>query len=103
MKLGTCVLAGPFAWILQLAVSYPLAQLACSGHVSNQPPWALHAISAGALAAVCAGASMTWKMRDVDGHERYRFMVVLSLLMCALFGLVVVATWLPQFVLRCEA
>ena len=103
LKLWACLLAGPLAWTIQMAVSYPLAQIACSGDVANQPPVALHAVSAGALAAVCAGALMSWRLHNNGGHERYRFMTLLSLFMCALFGLVVLATWVPPLLMRCEA
>jgi cytochrome bd-type quinol oxidase subunit 1 len=88
--------------MLQLAVSYPLAQIACSGAASHQQLGALHVISAGAFAGVCAAAFSSWRMSRQEGDERHHFMTVLSLLMSGLFAFVVLATWMPQLLLHCE-
>jgi hypothetical protein len=97
-------MAGPLAWTAQLAVSYPLAQLACHAGIASQHPRALHAISAGALLVVLAAgllASTMWK-RGAD--ERQRFMALLGVLSCVVFALVVIATWVPTFIMHnCEA
>ena len=104
MKLWTGILAGPLAWTVQLSLSYPLAQLACHAGIASQHPRALHAISAAALLTVVAAgllASTLWR-RGV--HERQRFMALLGVLSCILFALVVVATWVPSFIVHnCEA
>ena len=104
LKLWIGILAGPSAWVGQLALMYPIAQLTCHSGFVPQHPGTLHAISAGALIAIAAGAFPAWQLRDTPSEQRIRFMAHLGLLMCALFALVVIATWVPPFIVnRCEA
>jgi hypothetical protein len=104
LKLWAGILAGPAAWIVQLALTYPVAQLTCHAGFPPQHPGTLHAISVAALAAIVLGAFPPWQLRNVTVDERVRFMAQLGLLMCALFALVVIATWVPPFIIhRCEA
>ena len=102
MKLWAGILAGPVAWVAQLSLVYPIAQLTCHAGFAPQHPGALHAISIGALALITVGALLAWQLRN-GNRQRVRFMAQLGLLMCALFALVVIATWLPPFILHsCE-
>jgi hypothetical protein len=104
LKLWTGILVGPFAWTAQLALSYPIAQLTCHTGFASQHPTALHAISVGALIIIAAGAFVSWQVYQRDRAERVQFMAMLGLLTCALFALVVIATWVPPFVINdCEA
>lgn len=103
LKLWTGILAGPAAWSVQLALSYPIAQVTCHASFASQHPGTLHAIAFGALAAVAAAAWLPRPLRHAS-HPRVRFMARLGLLTCALFALVVIATWFPVFVLHdCQA
>ena len=103
LKLWAGILAGPSAWVAQLSLVYPIAQLTCHAGFAPQHPGTLHAISIAALALTAAGAMLSWQMRL--GHvPRIRFMAQLGLLMCGLFAVVVIATWVPPFILNnCES
>jgi hypothetical protein len=104
LKLWTGILAGPLAWTAQLALSYPVAQLTCYAGGASQHTGALHAISAATLVAVFAGACLAWTTWRRSVAERQRFMALLGVLSCALFAFVVIATWLPSFIMHnCEA
>lgn len=103
LKLWAGILAGPAAWVAQLSLAYPIAQLTCHAAFASQHPGTLHAISVTALVLIAVGAMFSWNMRDGD-PQRVRFMAQLGLMMCALFALVVIATWVPPFILHnCEA
>ena len=98
--LWTGVLAGPIAWASDLGISYAIVKWTCgSQHTS-----VLHAVSAAALLAIAAGAVPAWRGLSLStgsaSTDRIRFMAVLGLLSCALFALVVVATWIPSWVLN---
>ena len=107
------ILAGPSAWLLQLLVSYPLAQLSCHAGFHSQHPLALQAIAGAALLLVGAGAFTAWQAREAApadassaggrAVDRSRFMAGLGLLFALLFGLVVIATAIPTWILHaCE-
>jgi hypothetical protein len=97
-------MAGPAAWVAQLALSYPIAQLTCHSGFALQHPGTLHAISIGALCAIAGGAALSWPLRQETSQRRVQFMAQLGLLMCGLFTLVVLATWVPPFLIHnCEA
>jgi len=103
LKLWAGILAGPSAWVAQLSLVYPIAQLACHAGFAPQHPRSLHAISIAALVLITVGAALSWQLRNRNG-QRVRFMAQLGLLMCALFTLVVIATWVPPFIIHnCEA
>jgi hypothetical protein len=103
LKLWLGILAGPTAWVAQLALSYPIAQLTCHAGFAPQHPGTLHAISIGALVAIAFGFVVSWPLRT-ESPQRVRFMADLGLLMCVLFTLVVIATWVPPFIMNnCEA
>ena len=100
------ILAGPVAWALDLAISYSLVAWTCGGG----PSTVLRLISFFSLALIGAGAFLAWRaMQSVppgtpeDGsrpdHRGY-FMARLGLLMCGLFGAVVIAGAVPRWVLN---
>jgi hypothetical protein len=104
LKLWAGILAGPAAWTTQLALVYPIAQLTCHAGFAPQHPGTIHAISASALAVVALGGVTSWPLRHETVEQRVRFMAQLGVMLCALFALVVIATWLPPFILNnCEA
>ena len=104
LKLWTGLAIGPVAWAVQLFASYPVAQLACRAGFATQHPTALHTISTTALVAIAAGAALSWTAWKQAADERRRFMALLGLLTCATFALVVLATWVPPFIMHnCEA
>jgi hypothetical protein len=104
LRLWAGILAGPIAWIAQLSAVYPIAQLTCHAGFAPQHPGTIHAISIAALAATLTGACASWPLRGESSAQRVRFMANLGLLLVALFALVVIATWVPVFVMtNCEA
>ncbi len=104
LKLWGGIMAGPLAWIVQLSLSYPIAQLACHAGFASQHPGMLHAISAAALLTAFAGLLLAWTMWKRRVEERERFMALLGVLSSAVFALVVIATWIPSFIMHnCEA
>jgi hypothetical protein len=104
LRLWTGILAGPAAWVAQLSFIYPIAQLTCHAGFAPQHPGTLHAISIGALMATAFGVFASWPLRHQASEQRVRFMAQLGLLTCALFALVVIATWAPAFIMHnCEA
>jgi hypothetical protein len=104
LKLWAGILIGPIAWTIQLLLSYPIAQLTCHAGFASQHPAALHSISVAALIAIGGGAFLSWQMHRQEVPEREQFMARLGLLTCALFALVVLATWVPPFIIHdCQA
>ena len=104
LKLWTGILAGPAAWIAQLSLVYPIAQLTCHSGFAPQHTGTLHAISTAALVTIAFGGLVSWPLRNETSEQRVRFMSRLGLLTCALFALVVLATWAPAFIMsNCEA
>lgn len=104
--LWLAVLAGPFAWALQQQVSYMITPTACASgrHVF------LHLVTLGALLIVGAGAALAWarwkaapegstEKGDPKG-SRVRFMALSGLTACVFFALVILATEVPNWVLR---
>jgi len=99
------ILAGPLAWSADLAVSYALVKWTCS----TQRTAVLHLITVATLAVVALGAAIAWQSRmaassagSTDGGrpiERAQFMALLGLATSAFFFTVVIAEWLPQWVL----
>jgi hypothetical protein len=94
--------AGPVAWALDQGVSYAMVPWACEGH--HHLP--LHVVSLAALLLAAAGAVMSgrdWRHRRRAGSEeddaagRGHFLALLGLLMCLLFGLVVLMEGVAKF------
>lgn len=106
LALWTGVLAGPIAWALQFQINYSLVQTACDS--GNK--LALHLVTLAALLAVAGGAVAAWRIwkrlpegsRDQgDAHQaRARFMALSGLAMSAFFAVLIVATEIPNLVLR---
>jgi hypothetical protein len=109
-RLWFSILAGPVAWLLQLLISYPLAQLSCHAEFRSQHPLTLQAIALGALLIAGAGAMTAWQAREsAPGDaspsggraiDRARFMAGLGLLSATLFALVIIATAIPTWIVH---
>ena len=99
------ILAGPFAWAMDLTVSYALVKWTCL----SQRESLLHAVTVVSLVIVGIGAAFSYfallataGAEPEDGgrpRQRARFMAILGLTMCALFALTVVAGAIPRWVL----
>jgi hypothetical protein len=86
--------AGPLAWFFDQQASYYLAGWSCrAGH-----HWATCTVTAAAFALALSGAIMSWRdwQRQGDAGDtdnrcpaRARFFALSALLLCSLFGLVV--------------
>ena len=99
------ILAGPLAFLLNLQLSYMLVQPVCvtAHHII------LHLVPAGALLlAASGGVSAWWNWQRTGQAEsskaegvlpRSRFMADVGLLASGLFLVVIVAQWLPNFIL----
>jgi hypothetical protein len=91
------VFAGPLAWFASQQASYALVPWACHGG----PPIAIHLANLVALAVVAFGGALAWRdWRRAGRHVsderappagRQRFLGLLGLMLCALFGLAIVA------------
>jgi hypothetical protein len=105
LGLWTGILTGPLAWGLHLQASYALTQVACD----TGRQWLLHLVSLGALLLVAAGGSIAvrlWRRLPAgsasEGEElwtRSRFMALFGMVFSAFFGLVIVAAWIPSWIL----
>lgn len=102
--LGFGLLGGPLAWLLQLAVSYPLVPLVCV------VGWDMvfHLVTlVTALLALAAGtvAWQSWQWVREEPHDgvtrdaRKRFMALSGVLFSVLFFVIILAQWLPVFFL----
>jgi hypothetical protein len=100
------VLAGPVAWILAEQLSYVLAPTACW----NRQPFMLHLVPLGTLAIAAAGAAFArsrWKRQPEGSTEtgdpresRSRFMALFGFWSCLGFALAILATEVPNLVLK---
>jgi hypothetical protein len=98
-------LIAPFAFLLNLQISYMLVPLACS---TGQVFW-LHVASAGALVLALLGAFIAlrnwqrtgrgWQSEGGSAAARSRFMAITGLLMSGLFSLVILAQWIADFII----
>ena len=106
LPLWAGILAGPFAWALDLGASYALASWMCPAGGEET----LMLLPAAAMAIVAAGAAVSWMaLRHTPaqgGHkdgglsrQRARFMAILGLALSALFAVTLVAGALPVWVL----
>lgn len=99
------VLLAPFAFLLNLEISYALVPWACS---TGQLFWP-HVASCGSLLLALLGAFTAWRNWQKTGREwqsetgsaraRSRFMAILGLLMSGLFSLVILAQWIANFII----
>jgi hypothetical protein len=103
--LWTGILLPPLAFLLDLEVAYALVPTACS--TRNQLPVHLShlaclllALFGGFTALRCWSAlGSTWPGEAGDPTARSRFMAGVGILMSALFVLIIVAMWIPSFIL----
>jgi hypothetical protein len=97
------VFAGPLAWFASQQVSYALVPWACHGG----PLLAIHATNLIALTVVVIAGALAWRdglragqqfSDEADPPEgRQRFLGMLGLMLCLLFGLVIVAQTIGAF------
>ena len=99
------ILAGPLAFLLNLQLSYMLVQPVCvTAH-----RLVLHLVPVGALLLTVSGGVSAWRNWQRTGRAESskaagvlpcsRFMAGVGLLTSGLFILVIVAQWLPNFIL----
>jgi hypothetical protein len=99
------ILAGPLAFLLNLQLSYMLVQPVCvtAHHLI------LHLVPGGALLLTASGGVSAWRNWRRTGQAESsqaggvlscsRFMAGVGLLTSGLFTVVIVAQWLPNFLL----
>jgi hypothetical protein len=100
------LLLPPIAFLIDLEAAYALVPKACSSR--NEFP--VHLVHVACLLLALIGGLIawhwwklrgaTWPREEGGALARSRFMAGLGLLMSALFVLVIVAMWIPSFVLN---
>jgi hypothetical protein len=109
MMLVASFLLAPFAWLLDLQVSYSMVKWACE----NDRRWLILLMPAGSLGLIAAGTAMAWscwtKLRDVGEPEGARmedrsyFLAMAALAMNAIFALLILTSFAPRYFLSpCE-
>src|SRR4051812_32743274 len=103
LALWFCVLAGPIAWLLNFQINYALVQCACTAHQTIF----LKAISLTLLLIVSFAGIYAWRLfnqakkqntrRPIEVIERSKFMSALGIMLCALFGLIIIAQAIATF------
>ena len=99
------ILTGPIVWAIDLLASYAIVKWVCQTNNHG----ALQLVSIASLALVIAAAGISYMAlvrthNDVptDGgrpRQRARFMAILGLVSCGLFGLQIIAGAIPHWVL----
>lgn len=107
LRQWTGLLAGPFAWVLQLQVAYLLIPWACA---HDQQSISLHIITLVALLLTAGGAFISWQDWREYGAElpgdaggrvpRSRFMSISGLLTSAFFFLLILMQGIASFILH---
>jgi hypothetical protein len=97
------VFGGPLAWFASQQVSYVLVPWACHGG----PLLAIHLVNLAALLVVAAAGTFAWReWRRADRHGsdeagppegRARFLGLVGMTLCGLFGLVIAAQMAGAF------
>jgi hypothetical protein len=105
LPLWTGILAGPFAFAINLTATYALVKWTCNSEQES----VLHLVSLGALLMVVAGAWLSWlalrhsaAATETDQgtpEARARFMALLGLSSSAFFLLAIIANAYPQWVI----
>lgn len=62
--LWACVLVGPLAWTVQLAVFYPLVDWACR----NESTWFFHVLTAMLVLLALVGTVLSWHYLQLPHH-----------------------------------
>jgi hypothetical protein len=103
--LWTGLLLAPTAFLLNLEVAYALVPVACS----DGSRLVIHIVHLVCLVLAALGTLAAWRMWRVTGEtwpggagghlSRSRFMSGLGLFLSLLFVLVIVAQWIPSFIL----
>ncbi|HEY0526531.1 MAG TPA: hypothetical protein VGD08_24265 [Stellaceae bacterium] len=98
----TCLFAGPVAWFLDQEVSYVLVPWSCdTGHLLPT-----HIVSLAALLLAITGGVLGWRdwsrrrrtsSEEGDADGRAHFLALTGMLMCALFGLVILVEGVAKF------
>lgn len=98
----TCLFAGPVAWFLDQEISYVLVPWSCdTGH-----RWPTHLVSLATLLLAIAGGVLGWRdwsrrraasSEEGDAAGRTHFLALTGMLMCALFGLVILVEGIAKF------
>jgi hypothetical protein len=99
------LLLAPVAFLINLEVAYALVPTACSS--GNELP--VHLVHLACLLLTLCGlvtawrswklTGATWPGEQGDPLARSRFMAGVGLLVSAMFVLVIVAQWIPSFIL----
>jgi hypothetical protein len=103
--LWTGLLLAPAAFLLNLEVAYALVPAACASgtrllmHVVHAVCLVLAAFGGFAALRMWRLTGETWPGEEGGRLGRSRFMAGLGLLLSLLFALVIVAQWIPSFVL----
>lgn len=100
------LLLAPVAFLINLEVAYALVPTAC--HSRNQLP--VHLVHLVCLLLTIVGGLTAWRSWNTIGAAwpgeeggplaRSRFMAGTGLLVSALFALIIVAQWIPSFLLN---
>lgn len=104
-SLWSGLLVAPFAFLLNLQVSYMLVPFTCA---TGRVFW-LHVASGGSLMLAALGLFIAWRNWQKAGRgwqseagdvtARSRFLSVMGLLMSALFCLAILAQWIANFII----
>jgi hypothetical protein len=103
--LWTGILAGPLAAMFNLALNYAVADTTCTAGVRT----VLNVVALGCLALTCGGFVLSWELwrstgggwpSDGSEPDRSRFMGLWGTLANLFFFVVVIAEWIPVFVLQ---
>jgi hypothetical protein len=91
-EVWTGLLLAPAAWLTSLEVGYVLVRPDCAaGNALRQ-----HAVHAGFLVVALAGLLVAWRARRAERD----FLSTLGVAVSAFFVLVLVAQWIPAFLIH---
>jgi len=98
VALWSGVLAGPFAFAIDLQLRYALIPWACA----RGSRWILTVISIPLLLVAMTGALISWRGLHIEDGDvaRIRFMAVSGLMLSMFFALAIVAATIPDFFLH---